>query len=82
MTCLVVVYAVVIILAFIRNEWVYQTRARIMRDSMDAFRAGKYELVFLAPEALDGYLGEFVRGCPISLLVVDEARGPRRGRSR
>jgi ATP-dependent DNA helicase RecQ len=40
---------------------------------MDAFRAGKYELVFLAPEALDGYLGDFVRGCPISLLVVDEA---------
>jgi ATP-dependent DNA helicase RecQ len=43
------------------------------RARMDAFRAGKYELVFLAPEALDGYLGEFVRGCPISLLVVDEA---------
>lgn len=40
---------------------------------IDAFRAGKYELVFLAPEALDGYLGDFVRGCPISLLVVDEA---------
>ena len=40
---------------------------------MDAFRAGAYELVFLAPEALDGYLGDFVRGCPISLLVVDEA---------
>ena len=43
------------------------------RARMDAFRAGKYELVFLAPEALDGYLGDFVRGCPISLLVVDEA---------
>jgi ATP-dependent DNA helicase RecQ len=43
------------------------------RTRMDAFRAGKYELVFLAPEALDGYLGDFVRGCPISLLVVDEA---------
>ena len=43
------------------------------RARMDAFRRGKYELVFLAPEALDGYLGEFVRGCPISLLVVDEA---------
>lgn len=43
------------------------------RERMDAFRAGKYELVFLAPEALDGYLGDFVRGCPISLLVVDEA---------
>ncbi len=43
------------------------------RARMDAFRAGTYELVFLAPEALDGYLGDFVRGCPISLLVVDEA---------
>lgn len=43
------------------------------RARMDAFRAGRYELVFLAPEALDGYLGDFVRGCPISLLVVDEA---------
>jgi ATP-dependent DNA helicase RecQ len=43
------------------------------RTRMEAFRAGKYELVFLAPEALDGYLGDFVRDCPISLLVVDEA---------
>lgn len=43
------------------------------RARMQAFRAGEYELVFLAPEALDGYLGDFVRGCPISLLVVDEA---------
>ena len=43
------------------------------RARMDAFRAGAYELVFIAPEALDGYLGDFVRGCPISLLVVDEA---------
>ncbi|NNE69798.1 MAG: ATP-dependent DNA helicase RecQ [Rhodothermales bacterium] len=43
------------------------------RERMNAFRAGRYELVFLAPEALDGHLGEFVRDCPISLLVVDEA---------
>jgi ATP-dependent DNA helicase RecQ len=43
------------------------------RARLDAFRAGAYELVFLAPEALDGYLGDFVQGCPISLLVVDEA---------
>ena len=43
------------------------------RARTDAFRAGAYELVFLAPEALDGYLGDFVRGCPISLLVIDEA---------
>lgn len=43
------------------------------RARLDAFRAGAYELVYLAPEALDGYLGDFIQGCPISLLVVDEA---------
>ena len=43
------------------------------RARLDAFRAGAYELVYLAPEALDGYLGDFVQGCPIALLVVDEA---------
>ncbi|WP_337171508.1 ATP-dependent DNA helicase RecQ [Gemmatimonas aurantiaca] len=43
------------------------------RARLDAFRDGAYELVYLAPEALDGYLGDFVQGCPISLLVVDEA---------
>lgn len=43
------------------------------RARLDKFRSGAYELVYLAPEALDGYLGDFVQGCPISLLVVDEA---------
>ena len=43
------------------------------RARLDAFRAGEYELVYLAPEALDGYLGEFIHSCPIALLVVDEA---------
>ena len=38
-----------------------------------AFRRGEHELVFLAPEALDGRLRDFVTGCPISLLAVDEA---------
>jgi ATP-dependent DNA helicase RecQ len=38
-----------------------------------AFRRGEYELVYLAPEALDGRLRDFVEGCPIGLLVVDEA---------
>jgi ATP-dependent DNA helicase RecQ len=40
---------------------------------LDALRRGEYELVYLAPEALDGRLRDFVEGCPISLLVVDEA---------
>ncbi|MEX2527882.1 MAG: ATP-dependent DNA helicase RecQ [Gemmatimonadota bacterium] len=40
---------------------------------LKSLRAGEYELVYLAPEALDGRLRDFVQGCPISLLVVDEA---------
>ena len=38
-----------------------------------ALRRGEYELVYLAPEALDGSLRNFIHGCPISLMVVDEA---------
>jgi len=40
---------------------------------LDALRCGEYELVYVAPEALDGRLRDFVEGCPISLMVVDEA---------
>ncbi len=40
---------------------------------LGALRRGEYELVYLAPEALDGSLRDFIHGCPISLLVVDEA---------
>ncbi len=40
---------------------------------LQALRRGEVELVFLAPEALDGTLREYIRQCPISLLVVDEA---------
>ena len=43
------------------------------RRRLQAFRHGDYELVYLAPEALDGSLRDFVRGCPVALLVVDEA---------
>ncbi|MEX1257731.1 MAG: ATP-dependent DNA helicase RecQ [Gemmatimonadota bacterium] len=43
------------------------------RSRLGAFRRGELELVFLAPEALDGPLREFVLECPVSLLVVDEA---------
>lgn len=43
------------------------------RRRLDDLRRGVYELVYLAPEALDGRLRDFVQGCPISLLVVDEA---------
>jgi ATP-dependent DNA helicase RecQ len=40
---------------------------------LDGVRRGAYELVYLAPEALEGRLRDFLEGCPISLLVVDEA---------
>jgi len=40
---------------------------------LSAFRRGEYELVYLAPEALDGRLRDFIEACPVSLLVVDEA---------
>ncbi len=40
---------------------------------LEGLRSGRYELVYLAPEALDGRLRDFIAGCPISLLVVDEA---------
>jgi ATP-dependent DNA helicase RecQ len=45
-----------------------ERRARLAK-----LRNGEYELVYLAPEALDGSLREFIRGCPLSLIVVDEA---------
>ncbi len=38
-----------------------------------ALRNGEYELVYLAPEALDGWLGGQVAEWPISLFVIDEA---------
>jgi ATP-dependent DNA helicase RecQ len=43
------------------------------RRRMDGLRRGDYELAYLAPEALDGYLREAIRAWPLSLLVVDEA---------
>src|SRR5688572_464897 len=43
------------------------------RARLASLRRGEYELVYLAPEALDGSLRDLIRDCPISLLVVDEA---------
>ncbi len=40
---------------------------------LDAFVRGEYELVYLAPEALDGRLREVVQRAPVALMVVDEA---------
>ena len=47
-----------------REEWL---------DRREGLRRGEFEVVYLAPEALDGHLREFLVDCPISLLVVDEA---------
>ena len=43
------------------------------RERMAAFRRGENELLYLAPEALEGSLRGVIAGCPVSLVVVDEA---------
>jgi ATP-dependent DNA helicase RecQ len=43
------------------------------RRRLDTLRAGGYEIVYLAPEALEGSLKAWLEECPLSLLVVDEA---------
>ena len=43
------------------------------QSRIDGLQRGDYELVYLAPEALDGRLRDIVLNAPISLLVVDEA---------
>ena len=40
---------------------------------LQALRAGEYELVYLAPEGLDGRLSREAGNWPLSLVVVDEA---------
>jgi len=40
---------------------------------LERLRRGEYELVYLAPEALDGWLREIIIASPITLMVVDEA---------
>ncbi len=43
------------------------------RDRLRRMRDGEYELVYVAPEGLDGSLRSFLAGVNVSLLVVDEA---------
>src|SRR5262249_45259912 len=43
------------------------------RERLAAFRRGEIELLYLAPEALEGSLRSIVAGCSVSLVVVDEA---------
>jgi ATP-dependent DNA helicase RecQ len=43
------------------------------RRRLDTLRAGGYEIVYLAPEALEGRLRDHLVESPLSLMVVDEA---------
>lgn len=43
------------------------------RERLAALRRGEIELLYLAPEALEGSLRSLIAGCPVSLVVVDEA---------
>lgn len=43
------------------------------RERLAALKRGEIELVYLAPEALEGSLRSLIAGCPVSLVVVDEA---------
>src|SRR6185503_18753064 len=43
------------------------------RERLAALRRGELELLYLAPEALEGSLRGLIAGCPVSLVVVDEA---------
>jgi ATP-dependent DNA helicase RecQ len=43
------------------------------RDRLRRLHAGEYELVYVAPEGLEGNLRNFLGGVNVSLVVVDEA---------
>jgi ATP-dependent DNA helicase RecQ len=43
------------------------------RRRLEALRRGELELVYVAPEGLEGSLRDLIAGCRISLVVVDEA---------
>ena len=47
-----------------REEWL---------EKLHSLQRGEYEVVYIAPEALDGRLRDVLSDCPISVLVVDEA---------
>src|SRR5262249_48176788 len=43
------------------------------RDRLHRMHAGEYELVYVAPEGLEGSLRGFLASVDVSLVVVDEA---------
>jgi ATP-dependent DNA helicase RecQ len=55
--------------AMINSSVEWETRTRILSQ----LRRGELELVYVAPEGLEGSLRNIIAGCRISLVVVDEA---------
>jgi len=55
--------------AVINSSLDWETR----RDRLRRLNAGEYELVYVAPEGLEGSLRNFLAGASISVVVVDEA---------
>src|SRR5580765_1313582 len=55
--------------AVINSSLDWETR----RDRLRRLNAGEYELVYVAPEGLEGGLRAIIADCNISLAVVDEA---------
>ncbi len=45
----------------------------VRRERLDQLRRGELELVYVAPEGIDGPLRSLIAGCSVSLVVVDEA---------
>jgi ATP-dependent DNA helicase RecQ len=43
------------------------------RQRIAALRRGEVELLYVAPEGLEGSLRALIAGCPVSLVVIDEA---------
>jgi ATP-dependent DNA helicase RecQ len=55
--------------AMVNSTLSYEQR----REVLTTLRRGQLELLYVAPEALEGSLRDFIAGCPVSLVVVDEA---------
>ncbi len=55
--------------AFLNSSLSFDER----RERLSQLRRGGIEVLYLAPEALDGGLRALIAECPVSLVVVDEA---------
>lgn len=55
--------------AFLNSTLSFEER----RERLAQLRRGELELLYLAPEALEGGLRALIAECPVSLVVVDEA---------